>query len=475
MSLYARTRILAGLATIAAGAALLLPATAAAREWPAWLVACGAHMRCGTYTAPLDRESPATGTFGLHVVVIPAIHEAAREPDAIVAIEGGPGGASTELATWTQATFFEAAQHRDILLVDQRGTGRSKPLFCPASGLVTGTPSPDRIRAYWVSCLGAAGVDPRLLTTSVAVDDLDDVRAALGYPQVDLYGGSYGATVVQYYLLRHPETVRTAILDGGTLLDVPIFERYAATSQVMLNELFARCRAQAACHRAFPSPARDLDTLLTRLERKPALVNGVTVTRDDFANGVQYLSRQPDTAALLPVVLRKAAKSGLESVLPSLAKLRLPGSDGREMVMSWAIKCIEPWARQDVAETARLGAGTYLGPTMVRSARYAAATCSAMPSLQDVAGASQRVTSTVPGLVVVGSQDPQDPLANVAGVTSVMPNAKVVLVRGGGHGSVNRGCTERLADTFVQRGSAAAIDPRCAAKAPLTPFALTLP
>jgi hypothetical protein len=143
--------------------------------------------------------------------------------------------------------------------------------------------------------------------------------------------------------------------------------------------------------------------------------------------------------------------------------------------MSWSIKCIEPWARQDVAETARLGAGTYLGPTMVRSARYAAATCSAMPPLQDVPGASQRVTSTVPGLVVVGSQDPQDPLANVAGVTSVMPNAKVVLVRGGGHSSVNRGCTERLADTFVQRGSAAAIDPRCAAKAPLTPFALTLP
>jgi len=112
---------------------------------------------------------------------------------------------------------------------------------------------------------------------------------------------------------------------------------------------------------------------------------------------------------------------------------------------------------------------------MLRAARYAQATCLAMPPFEDVQGADRRVPSGVPALVVVGGQDPQDPVANVAGITAVMPNARVVIVRGAGHGAVNHGCTERLADTFLQRGTAAGLDTRCAGKAPLTPFVLRLP
>jgi len=359
------------------------------------------------------------------------------------------------------------------VLVDQRGTGKSKPLFCPTVGLVTSASSADQIRAYWASCL-AAGVDPRILTTAVAMDDLDELRAALGYPQLNVYGGSYGATAVQYFLLRHGDHARTAILDGGTLLDVPIFERYAAAGQAMLNTLFARCAASMACRKAFPSPARDLRTILARLDRKPATVQGHPVTRDDFANAVQLLSRQPDTAAAIPLLLRIAARDG---VARAAAAVRAPGSTGdpRPQVMQWAIRCMEPWARFEISETKRLGANSYLGPTMTRAARFAEATCSTMPPFADVPGADRRVPSSVPALIVVGGQDPQDPLANVAGITTVMPNARVVVVRGGGHGSVNHGCAERLADSFLQRGTAAGLDTRCTGKAPLTPFVLSLP
>ena len=306
------------------------------------------------------------------------------------------------------------------------------------------------------------------------MDDLDDIRAALGYPQLNLYGGSYGATAVQYYLLLHGDRARTAILDGGTLLDVPIFERYAAAGQAMLDTLFARCAAAPACRKAFPSPARDLRAILARLDRRPAKVNGQTVTRDDFANAVQLLSRKPDTAAAIPLLLRIAARDGIAR---AAAAVRAPGSAGdpRPQVMQWAIRCMEPWARYDLAEAQRLGATSYLGPTMLRAARSAAATCSSMPGYEDVPGADRRVPSPVPALVVVGGQDPQDPLANVAGITAVMQNARVVVVRGAGHGAVNHGCTERLADTFLQRGTVAGLDTRCAGKAPLTPFVLRLP
>jgi pimeloyl-ACP methyl ester carboxylesterase len=112
---------------------------------------------------------------------------------------------------------------------------------------------------------------------------------------------------------------------------------------------------------------------------------------------------------------------------------------------------------------------------MVRSARYMAAACTTMPAFTDVPGADRRVSSSVPALVMVGAQDPQDPLPNIAGVADVMPNAKIVVVRGAGHGAVNQGCTQSLADAFVVKGTAAGLDTSCAAKAPLTPFVLALP
>ena len=469
-----RANMLAVALTLAAAAALLLPAGAGARQWPSWLSRCSAAQLCGTFTVPLDRSQPARGTISLNVVVLPALDEARRQPDAITAIAGGPGGASTALATWAQGTFFLSAETRDIVLVDQRGTGKSKPLFCPRAGLVTDTSSVEQIRAYWTSCLAAAAIDPRLLTTAVAMDDLDELRAALGYPQLNLYGGSYGATAVQYYLLQHGDHARTAILDGGTLVDVPIFERYAAAGQAMLTTLFARCAASRACHKAFPAPDRDLRTVLARLDRKPSRFKGVTVTRDEFANAIQLLSRRPDTAAAIPLVLRIAARDGIARAAAAVAAP--PAADDlRPQVMQWAIRCLEPWARYDLAEATRLGATSYLGPTMLRAARYADAICSTMPPYEDIPGADRRVPSSVPALVVVGGQDPQDPVGNVTGITAVMPNARVVVVRGAGHGAVNHGCTELLADTFVQRGTMAGLDTSCTGRAPLTPFVLTLP
>jgi pimeloyl-ACP methyl ester carboxylesterase len=242
----------------------------------------------------------------------------------------------------------------------------------------------------------------------------------------------------------------------------------------MLAALFARCAAQRSCHRAFPSPARDLKVTLARLDRQPLRIKGTTIGRDEFASAVQHLSRTPETAAQIPLFLRLAAKGDFAGAV-ALVQDELPTDDPRPQLMAWSIRCLEPWARRDEAETARLGTGSYLGPTMVRSARYASASCSVWPSFTDVPGADRRVPSSVPALVVVGGQDPQDPLANIAGITDVMPNAKIVVVRGGGHGAVNHGCTEGLADAFLIKGTAAGLDTSCTTKAPLTPFVLSLP
>ena len=145
-----------------------------------------------------------------------------------------------------------------------------------------------RLSAWARESLAALDADPRLYTSSVAADDLDAVRAALGYDKIDLYGTSYGGELAQYYLRQHPDHVRVAVMDGTTPLDVQVLERMAATSQHALDLLLARCAADPACHAAFPNLATEWSTLVA------AFANGVTVTdpsyRDDRAWPTSRLS-----------------------------------------------------------------------------------------------------------------------------------------------------------------------------------------
>jgi pimeloyl-ACP methyl ester carboxylesterase len=466
-----RQRFVLAAALVVLMALFAWPEAASARDWPGWLQPCGSSERCGTLRVPLDRADPEGRTIGLHVKVLPAAAANGTPSEAFFAVAGGPGGASTEMAEWAALALPDIRLREDIVLVDQRGTGLSGPLFCPFPGLISEASPADRVRQYWAACLGDLAADPRHYTTAVAADDLDDVRAALGYERIDLYGISYGATAAQYYLLRHGDRVRTVTLDGATTLDVPVFERWAANGQRVLDRLFRRCSAQRACRRAFPAPARDLRTLLARLDRKPARVGDAVIDRHALATTIQQLSRSPETVGRIPLLLRRALARGLTAAEPLVRDLPL-GRPPVQQLMSMAIMCLEPWARQDPDRIAATASASYLGPTVVRTARWAAAVCSAMPLYEDVPGADALVPSSVPALVLVGGEDPQDPLANVAGITRAMPNARIAVVRYGGHGVLGVGCSLDLLNAFVLRGRAAGMDLRCAARTPAPAFVL---
>ena len=183
----------------------------------------GVDARCGTFVVPEDRTKPNGRTIGLHVVVLPAFLKPARE-DAVTYLAGGPGEAATEEAADLSRQLAALNLFRDILLVDQRGTGRSKP----------------------------DGGDVTQYGTRMAMDDLDAVRAALGYRQLDVIGSSYGATAAQVYLKLHPSSVRTLILSGATAIDVPFFDRYAVNAQRALDQLAKLCASDPACRKAYP-------------------------------------------------------------------------------------------------------------------------------------------------------------------------------------------------------------------------------
>ncbi len=260
-------------------------------------------------------------SIGLNIVVVPALDTSGADPVFFLA---GPGGAATQ--TWSNASalFHAVHAHRDIVLVDQRGTGGSNLLLWPEPPDVEGL-SNEQVRSVfreWVrEVLAALDADPRFYTSAQAADDIDDVRAALGYDQIDLYGGSYGATLAQYYLRQHGDHARAVVLDGGTLLDVPIFERMAPNSQAALDSVIERCAAERACHNAFPDPAGDLAAAVEQLSTHPVTTGlqdpwtGEPIVVDDAAlvtaiHGLLVTSASEQ----IPRVLQLAAAGDVEPV-----------------------------------------------------------------------------------------------------------------------------------------------------------------
>ena len=208
--------------------------------------------RCGTLKVAENPASPSGRQIALHVVVLPAAM-ANHAADPLFYLEGGPGGAASDEAIWVTRHFAALNVSHDIVLVDQRGTGGSNPVDCSTAGL-SGSPNGAQIAAAVHDCVTSIKdtADPRYYTTPIAVDDFDQVRAALGYDKIDLYGVSYGVSSALAYIQRHGAHVRAAVLDSGSLLDVHLWELIPRSAQQALDSMFARCQSSPTCAAAFP-------------------------------------------------------------------------------------------------------------------------------------------------------------------------------------------------------------------------------
>jgi pimeloyl-ACP methyl ester carboxylesterase len=427
--------------------------------------------RCGTLAVPEDRRQPSGRKIRIFVGVLPALRRGLHAAP-IFWLSGGPGGAAaSDDARSAQAIFPAANRTRDIVLVDQRGVGRSAPLLCPMP-----TPADVDPVAYAQRCLRGVGRDPRLYTTDPAMDDVDAVREALGYKRIVLYGGSYGATAAQVYLARHGVHVAAAVLDGATLLDVPIWERMAVSVQGAFDALAARCAGDRVCSAAFPDVPGDLRTLLTRLRVSPVEVpiegGSAQFGVVDAQGMVRTLLRVPDQAARVPLILHRAASGDLSGLTDPWVAGSADGILAARKLMYWAIRCGEGWSRADEAEVERLGAGTSFLEAGIEDAQSQAFVCGLLGppfAAPDTGVVPHRKT---PVLFLVGGMDPQDPLANVADARRSLPNARILVVPGAGHGSVQYGCVRDVATRFFTTHRLTARDRACAAWVEPPPFAL---
>ena len=216
--------------------------------------------KCGTLEVFENRATQQGRKIKLNILVLPATGQQ-REPDALFYFAGGPGSAAAEDAPGIAPILANVREHRDLVFVDQRGTGQSNPLNCelfdsadPQSYLGSFFPIDD-VRKCREQLEPKA--DLTLYTTNIAMDDLDDVRAALGYDQIDLYGGSYGTRAALVYLRRHPKHVRTVILHGVAPTNQFMPRSFPQDTERALQGVLSECEADEACHTAFPNVKAD--------------------------------------------------------------------------------------------------------------------------------------------------------------------------------------------------------------------------
>jgi pimeloyl-ACP methyl ester carboxylesterase len=392
--------------------------------------------------------------------------------------------AATSFYTSVAPVFELIHRDRDIVLVDQRGTGGSNALDCESSEEDLYQSTTADIVAAAERCLKMLGAhaDVRFYTTSLAVQDLDRVRAALGYDRINLYGSSYGTIVAQQYLRRFPDRVRSVILDGVVPPQLALGATSALDAQTALSSIFSRCVQQPGCHTHFGDPATTYQQLRDQLASRPVWVDLTDPTsgepyRLQFTNYhlamvLRLASYTPELAALLPLELHDAGTSGNFAPLAGQFLLidRVYG-DAIAEGMNDTVVCAEdvPYYHVDAEERAEL-AKTFLGTSQLDGLQ---AICRIWPRGPVDSDFHQPLHTNVPALLLSGGNDPITPPRYAAQAIGGFAHGLSLVVPGFGHGQLTDPCMARVMAQFVGRTSVSHLDTACTRRLSPMPFFLT--
>jgi pimeloyl-ACP methyl ester carboxylesterase len=429
-----------------------------------------------------DRLSGIGPKIPIRVVVIPATGPG-RSLDPIVWFAGGPGDSAVEWIGRVAGLFFFNSR-RDLVFIDQRGTGGAGALSCP-NFMYTSEGS--ALEARVTTCLRHLDADLRFYTTDLFADDVDQILGELGYTSVNVVGISYGATSAQVFTLRHPDRVRTMTLLSGTLLTIPVLERFPQSAQQAIETVFAECARQSSCHQAFPHLQTDWSAMWASLEKAAWVVHSptgtatITVTADMLAGDLHELMAEPKSEAWLPVIvhaLSSASDKGAALLAVAAATTRagvtLQAATSQIMIQ-YPIRCNEAWARDEPGGL--LDKGSFEYHLDLTEAQWWKHVCSLFPSPPPAAVGVQARASSLPVLALNGEADPQDPPSNMKGARSIWSDSLELAVPGQTHDidwPTWHDCTGPLVGSFIARASVAGLDSACVGTAHGEPFALSL-
>jgi pimeloyl-ACP methyl ester carboxylesterase len=440
----------------------------------------GIKARCGILQRLQNPDDPESPLLDIRVAVVPALNLKPR-PDPIVPLAGGPGQGAVQFYSAYAPAFERVRGDRDILLVDQRGTGESARMDCDIDEeLIEGKFSVAATVEYMEACLEALPHDPQFFTSSVAVTDLEAVREALGYPALNLYGVSYGTRMAQHYARRYPASTRSIILDGVVPPQLALGPEIAIEAQLAIDNIFARCADDVACNERFPDIAASFEALKNRLDKKAAKVSlahpvtGRVETmdfgRDELAGAVRLLAYSPNSIAMLPLLVSEAANGNYQPLAAQFQMTLISMSEALALGMHNAVMCSEdvPFYNDALVDDAALAA-SYIGPVQVEALK---AICSVWPAGPVDEDFKLPLSTEIPTLLLSGSADPITPPRYADMAARNLKKAWLLTGEHQGHGQIAVGCMPRIIERFIDNAQLETGDADCFQNSFVMPFFL---
>ncbi len=425
------------------------------------------EAQCTTFAVPEDRSKPGGRSVALNIAWIPPRNTSDPAADPVFFLAGGPGQAAVATFPGLAPAFKDIMKDRGIVLVDQRGTGKSNPLNCKSEGDAENSSDPAVARAWIERCITelSAKADLRRYTSTDAVADLDAVRKAIGADKINLIGVSYGTRMAQQYALRHPQHVRTVTLDSPVPNTLGLGNIFARNLDSALEAQFSLCKESPACKARMGDPRAELQAVLARLRANPVQVSyrdgstgeelTETMTADHVAGLVRMYAYMPAVGALLPQLIHEASQGRYANLMALAKMMQSDMAESMSMGMQMSVICSED-ADSMVGRTE--DADTVLGNRMVEAM---AAMCQVWPKGDKPADFNTALKGDLPMLVLTGEFDPVTPPKYGEEIAKGLPNARWLDLKGQGHNVIGVGCMPKLFAQFIEKADAKALDAKC--------------
>ena len=433
--------------------------------------------RCGVLQVAENPAEPTGRSIGLHVAVVPALNRRSRAAPLFL-LAGGPGQAASDLYVSYAGAFARVNRNHDIVLLDQRGTGQSEPLFCdyPEDWRTTRDELP-ALRQATRDCLARYGERVRYYTSSVAALDLERVREALGYAQIDLYGASYGTRMAELYLRHHADAVQAVVLDGITYPEQAIGPDTPLDGERALDLILGRCRDSPECAAAYPDLHADFGALRARFGPGSAALTlpdpatgeplELEFNRGVLAAALRLLSYNASQASLLPTLIHQASSGRLAALAAQTVMMAREIRGQLASGMQNSVVCSEDVPYYPAAIDRRQLDATYQGTEQLDALTEI---CKLWPKGPVDADLHAPLHSDVPSLLLSGEADPVTPPANARRLALGLAHHRLLVLPGEGHGQLATGCMPRLVAAFLDARDPQALDAACLAQHRPAPF-----